>query len=481
MWTDYSSGGGWDELIGHDGDARPGCSRLMRHLAHLGITELRSRQHAAERSIQDLGITFSVQSKGANVDRSWPFDVVPRVIAIDEWARISRGLVQRLVALNLLIGDLYGEQRIVRDGVFPTWLLETSSNFRPQCVGVKPPLGIWAHVCGSDLVRGSDGTMYVLEDNLRVPSGVSYMIENRQLTKRVFGELFRDLDILPVDNYPNHLFDLLTTLSPRPGQQPVIAVLTPGIYNAAYFEHSFLARGMGVHLVEGSDLFVDDDCVYLNTITGRTRVDVIYRRIDDLYLDPEAFRPDSLIGVPGLMRSWRAGKVAIVNAPGAGVADDKAVYAFLPQVIRYYLGEEPLIENVPTFLCADDSARRHVLANLANLVVKPTNEAGGYGVIVGSQATAAELDECRRRVEADPRNWIAQPIVELSTVPTLCDGMLVSRHVDLRPFILSGVGSEVTPGGLTRVALQEGSLVVNSSQGGGSKDTWIVDPSVSLP
>jgi uncharacterized circularly permuted ATP-grasp superfamily protein len=329
-------------------------------------------------------------------------------------------------------------------------------------------------------VRDTDGTFYVLEDNLRVPSGVSYMLENRQVTKRVFADLFRNLDIHPVDSYPNKLYELLASLSPRPGDTPCIAVLTPGVYNSAYFEHAFLAQQMGAHLVEGIDLHVgDDDCVYLHTIDGLARVDVIYRRVDDLFLDPECFRPDSALGVPGLMRAWRAGNVGLANAPGSGVADDKAVYAYVPALIRYYLGEEPKIANVPTFLCNDDTQRQHVLANLDRLVVKPANESGGYGVFVGSRASEAEKEEVRARVEADPRNYVAQPIVTLSTSPTLCDGDIVPRHLDLRPFILSGERPYVTQGGLTRVALIEGSLVVNSSQGGGSKDTWVLDPTVT--
>jgi uncharacterized circularly permuted ATP-grasp superfamily protein len=321
--------------------------------------------------------------------------------------------------------------------------------------------------------------MYVLEDNLRVPSGVSYMLENRQITKRVFADLFRNLDIHPVDSYPNRLQELLASLSPRKAETPTVAVLTPGIFNSAYFEHAFLAQQMGAQLVEGSDLYVDeDDCVQMRTVGGPVQVDVIYRRVDDLFLDPEVFRSDSTLGVAGLMRAWRAGNVAVVNAPGAGVADDKAVYAYVPDIIRYYLGEDPKIENVPTFVCYDPVQRNHVMTNLDSLVVKPANESGGYGVFIGTMATEAEKDEVRRRVQSDPRNYIAQPILNLSTAPTLIDGKVVPRHLDLRPFILSGDRPYVTQGGLTRVALREGSLVVNSSQGGGSKDTWILDPTV---
>jgi uncharacterized circularly permuted ATP-grasp superfamily protein len=426
-----------------------------------------------------MGISFAVYTDNGNIDRAWPFDAIPRVISTHEWSRTTAGLTQRLQALNLFIDDLYGPAKVVADGVFPAELLADSANFRAECVGAHPPKGTWAHICGSDLVRDSDSTMYVLEDNLRVPSGVAYMIENRHVTKRVFADLFRHLDIHPVDEYPTRLRDLLASLSPRPDDAPVVALLTPGIYNSAYFEHAFLAQQMGAHLVEGADLVVDDDdIVYMHTVGGKVRVDVIYRRIDDLYLDPEVFRADSTIGVAGVMRAWRAGNVAIANAPGAGVADDKVVYAFVPELIRYYLGEDPLIPNVETYVCNNDLHRSHVLANLEQMVVKPANESGGYGIYVGSAATKAETDEIRHRVLADPRNYVAQPILRLSTAPTISNGRIAPRHVDLRPFILSGDRPYVTNGGLTRVALTEGSLVVNSSQGGGSKDTWIVDPDV---
>jgi uncharacterized circularly permuted ATP-grasp superfamily protein len=341
---------------------------------------------------------------------------------------------------------------------------------------VRPPLDVWAHICGSDLVRDLDGRLYVLEDNLRVPSGVSYMLENRLVMKRVFPELFEDVSILPVDGYPTRLFDTLASLSPRPADYPTVVVMTPGIYNSAYFEHSYLAQQMGVELVVGSDLLVqDDDCVYLRTVGGLERVDVIYRRIDDLFLDPETFRADSQLGVPGLMRAWRKGHVAIANAPGAGVADDKVVYAFVPEMIRYYLDEKPVLPNVETYLCMDEKQRGYVLANLDKLVVKPANESGGYGMLIGPASSRAEREKFAGLIQKDPRNYIAQPTLSLSTAPTLCDGTVEPRHIDLRPFILSGETSHVTRGGLTRVALKKGSLVVNSSQGGGSKDTWVVE------
>ncbi len=479
-WTDYASPGCWDEML-VDGAARPGCEGVVDLLATLG-PGLVERQRAAELTVAAMGITFTVYTEAGNIDRVWPFDVIPRVISTQEWDKTSEGLIQRLHAMNLFIDDLYGAGKVIADGVLPVELLADSVNFRPQCVGVNPPRGLWAHICGSDLVRDADGTLYVLEDNLRVPSGASYMLENRQITKRVFADLFRDLDIHPVDSYPNRLHHQLSSLSPRPGNQPVIAVLTPGIFNSAYFEHAYLAQQLGAHLVEGVDLVVDDDDIlHMRTVAGLVRVDVVYRRVDDLFLDPEVFGPTSVLGVPGLMRAWRAGNVAIANSPGAGVADDKAIYAYVPELIRYYLGEEAKIPNVPTFLCADEKQRQHVLTHLEEMVVKPTNESGGYGVFIGPHSTAAERDDVRRLILADPRNHVGQPTLQLSTAPTLSPDGVVPRHVDLRPFILSGEQPYVTQGGLTRVALTEGSLVVNSSQGGGSKDTWVVDPTVIGP
>ena len=468
--------GMWDELVDGDGVPRSASTKLVQLLGDLGLAELQQRQDLAELDILAMGITFTVYNDGRGIDRAWPFDIIPRVIAASEWRRVERGLVQRLTALNRFIDDLYHDRRIVADGVFPAELLEHSVNLRPQCMGISPPHGVWAHISGSDLVRDADGTMYVLEDNLRVPSGVSYVLENRAVSKRAFADLFAQQSILPVDAYTDELKRMLSSLSPDGAADPTIAVLTPGIYNSAYFEHSFLAQRMGAALVEGADLIVGgDDGVYMRTIDGLERVHVVYRRVDDLFLDPEAFNPDSMLGVPGLMRAWRAGTVGIANAPGAGVADDKVVYAWVPDIIRYYLGEEPLLPNVPTYRCLYDDERQHVIDNIGDLVVKPANESGGYGLVIGNRASRTELDEAITRIEADPRNWVAQPILSLSTAPTLCDGQIEPRHVDLRPFILSGATSYVTAGGLTRVALRRGSLVVNSSQGGGSKDTWIVD------
>ena len=462
-------------MITGAGRPRAHARQVTDHLSALSARQLGRRQDAAERAIVELGITFTVYSEGQNIDRAWPFDIIPRTVSAREWARVQQGLQQRLTALNLFIDDVYNEQRIIRDGRFPAELIETSENYLPQCAGVHPPFGAWANICGSDLVRDADGTVYVLEDNLRVPSGVSYMLENRIVTKQVFPELFEQARILPVDDYPSQLFDTLASLSPRPLDYPMVVVMTPGIYNSAYFEHAYLAQAMGVPLVEGGDLMVgDDECLYMRTIAGLEQVDVVYRRVNDTYMDPEAFVPDSMLGVPGLMRAWRAGKVAIANAPGSGVADDKLVYAYVPDIIRYYLDEEPRLPNVPTMACVREDDLKRVLADLANLVVKPVNESGGYGMLIGPAASKKEIARFRRLVKKHPRNYVAQPVLNLSTSPTLIDGRLAPRHLDLRPFTLQGERQAVTAGGLTRVALKEGSLIVNSSQGGGSKDTWIV-------
>ncbi|MDD2686582.1 MAG: circularly permuted type 2 ATP-grasp protein [Gallionella sp.] len=474
--TEYATHTAHDELLNRELLPRAAAQPLFDYLSTLNESELAARCEAVDATIMAMGITFTVYSDSGNIDRAWPFDPIPRVMARKEWELIQAGLKQRLRALNLFINDLYNEQRIIKDGIFPAEVLEGSGNFRPQCQGISPRFGVWAHICGTDLVRDRDGTVYVLEDNLRVPSGVSYMLENRQIMKRIFPEVFRTTNILPIDDYPTQLYQTLAALSPRPGEQPVIAVLTPGIYNSAYFEHSYLAQQMGAYLVEGSDLVVsDDDVVYMKSITGLQRVDVIYRRIDDAFLDPEVFNPDSQLGVRGLMRAWRKGNVGIANAPGAGVADDKVVYAFVPQIIKYYLNEEPLLANVPSYLCMYEDQREYVLANLDKLVVKPANESGGYGMLIGPRATAEERAQFAELIRANPRNYMAQPTLDISTAPTLVDGQLAPRHLDLRPFVLQSDKLYATTGGLTRVALRKGSLVVNSSQGGGSKDTWIVE------
>ena len=474
---DYNSGVFYDELIDSSGSARTSSQQLLKYLSSLPKEELEKRKLMAESTIQEMGISFTVYTEEGNIDRAWPFDIIPRTISVKTWRVAEAGLKQRLTALNRFIDDLYHDQNCIKDGIIPEHIIKESKNFRPECVGVSPPFGVWAHICGTDLVRADDGEFYVLEDNLRVPSGVSYMLENRAITKRVLPELFENDDILPIDSYTSQLFETLSALSPRKIETPEIVVLTPGIYNSAYFEHAFLAQQMGVELVEGDDLYVaSDDCVYMKTIYGPERVDVIYRRIDDMFLDPEAFNPDSMLGVKGLMRAWKAGNVALANAPGAGVADDKVVYAYVPELIRYYLDEEPILKNVETFLCDDETQREYVLANLDKLVVKPANESGGYGMLVGPHSTKDEQDLFAKLITENPRNYIAQPTLKLSTAPILTeDGVIEPRHLDLRPFILQSNQTYVTTGGLTRVAMKKGSLVVNSSQGGGSKDTWIVE------
>lgn len=473
---EYASIQAYDELLDQHLRPRAVAKPLFDYLNTLDAQELEARRQAVEATIMAMGITFTIYSDAGNIDRAWPFDVVPRVMSRREWEPIQAGLKQRLTALNLFINDLYNEQKIVKDGVFPLEVLAGSVNFRPQCVGVTPRFGAWAHICGTDLVRDSDGTMYVLEDNLRVPSGVSYMLENRQIMKRTFPELFRTSAIMPVDDYPTQLYNTLAALSPRNGEPPVIVVLTPGIYNSAYFEHSYLAQQMGVYLVEGSDLMVDEnDIVYMKNITGLQRVDVVYRRIDDDFLDPEVFNPNSVLGVRGIMRAWRKGNVAIANAPGAGVADDKVVYTFVPKIIKYYLDQDPILQNVPSYMCMYDDQREYVLKNLDKLVVKPANESGGYGMLIGPRATQEERNQFAALIAGNPRNYMAQPTLNISTAPTIIGGQLAPRHLDLRPFVLQSDKLYATTGGLTRVAMRQGSLVVNSSQGGGSKDTWIVE------
>lgn len=473
---EYASIQAYDELLDKNLVPRDVAKPLLDYLASMDEAELGARKQAVDAAILAMGITFTIYSDAGNIDRAWPFDIVPRIISSKEWDTVQEGLKQRLTALNMFINDLYNDQKIVKDGVFPIEVLNGSKNFRQQCVGITPRFGAWAHICGTDLVRDDDGTMYVLEDNLRIPSGVSYMLENRQIMKRVFPELFQITNIKPVDNYPAMLYKTLAALSPRKNKSPVIVVLTPGIYNSAYFEHSYLAEQMSANLAEGSDLVVDDkDIVYLKTITGLLRVDVVYRRVDDDFIDPEVFNPESVLGVKGLMRAWRKGNVAIANAPGAGVADDKVVYTFVPQIIKYYLDQDPIIQNVPSYLCMYDDQRDYVLKNLDKLVVKPANESGGYGMLIGPRASKKERDQFADLIRANPRNYMAQPTLNISTGPTIINGQLAPRHLDLRPFVLQSDQLHVTMGGLTRVAMRQGSLVVNSSQGGGSKDTWIVE------
>lgn len=477
IWKNYACEDFYDEVMSSPGHARKPAKKMVSYFRSLSEDTVELHRKAAESTIKEMGISFTVYSDQGNIDRAWPFDIVPRTISKAQWDVTAEGLKQRLKALNMFINDIYNDQNIIKDGIVPAYVLEQSENFRQECVGFSPPLGIWAHICGTDLVRDGDGEFYVLEDNLRVPSGVSYMLENRSITKRILPELFEEIKIAPIDDYCTQLFETLIVLSPRDIPNPVVVVLTPGIYNSAYFEHAFLAQNMGCELVEGADLVIkDDDCVYMKTISGLERVDVIYRRIDDLFIDPEVFNKDSQLGVAGLMRAWKAGNVGLANAPGAGVADDKVIYAFVPDIIRYYLKEEPILKNVETYLCYDKEQREYVIDNIEKLVIKPANESGGYGMLVGPHSTKKERDKFIKLINDNPRNYIGQPTLALSTAPAFVGkNQLEARHLDLRPFVLQGKNSYVTMGGLTRVAMKKGSLVVNSSQGGGSKDTWIVE------
>ena len=464
----------YDETFSATGEPRLSCAALADRLESLTDAELTSRQQSAEFLLRDLGITFTVYGHEAGTEKIWPFDLLPRIIDSREWEPIERGLKQRVNALNLFIDDLYNDRKIFRDGVVPEELFAGSGTYCEPMKGFHAPQGAWCHISGVDLVRGGDGQFYVLEDNLRCPSGVSYVLENREILKRTLSGVFDGMHVAPVDDYPERLLDTLLSCAPEGIEDPTAVLLTPGIYNSAYFEHTFLAQKMGIKLVQGSDLTIHNDRVYMCTTKGLQRVDVIYRRIDDNFLDPECFNPDSVLGVKGLMKVYREGNVTIANAPGTGIADDKAVYAYVPDIIKYYTGEDAILSNVPTFLCSDEKQRQHVLANLDQLVIKPVNESGGYGIVMGPQASRSELEEAAELINSNPRNYVAQPMLQLSTVPTLVDGELQPRHVDLRPFVLCGKETYVMPGGLTRVALREGSMIVNSSQGGGSKDTWVV-------
>ena len=470
----YQTGPFFDEMFENGCAPRAAAKALFQLIETMSDGELLRRQQSAERVLLHMGITFNVYGDVAGTERIFPFDLIPRIVAAAEWNWIEQGLKQRIRALNLFIDDIYHDQAILKDGVIPAEIITTASSFREQCVGMDPPGGVWCHVTGTDLVRDRDGQVYVLEDNMRCPSGVSYVLQNRVVMKRTFPQVFESSRIRPVDDYPGRLRDMLESLSPGDVESPRVVVLTPGLHNSAYFEHSFLAQQMGVELVEGRDLVVSDGLVWMSTTKGFERVDVIYRRIDDDFLDPKAFRPDSALGVRGLMDVYRSGRVALVNAPGTGVADDKVIYAYVPRIVKYYLSEDIIIPNVPTFICAEENDLKQVLAHLPELVVKAANESGGYGMLMGPASTKAEQEVFAARIAADPRNYIAQPTLSLSRVPTIVDGVFKGRHVDLRPYILYGKDIFVLPGGLTRVALKEGSLVVNSSQGGGSKDTWVL-------
>lgn len=470
----YDTQGFYDELIAPDGTPREQAVPLINHVNALSSKDLRRRQKAAERALHQQGITFSVYGDKKGTEKIFPFDILPRIVTAKEWEVLEKGLKQRIKALNLFIDDIYHGQKILKDKVVPKDLVVSSDCYLKQCKDLSPPKRIWIHITGTDLVRDKHGGFYVLEDNLRCPSGISYVLQNRAIQKRTLPKAFQAMRTRPVSDYGDHLYETLRHAAPQEVDQPNVIVLTPGIYNSAYYEHSFLAQQMGVPLAQGSDLTIIDDQVMLRTTRGFEKVDVIYRRIDDAFLDPKVFNKDSLLGVPGIMKCFRKGKVALANAPGTGIADDKAIYAYVPQIIKYYLDEDPIIPNVQTFICENEKDRAHVLANLQSLVVKAVNLSGGYGMLIGPVSTAAEREKFAKRIKANPRDYIAQPTLSLSRTPTIIGDRIEGRHVDFRPYILYGESIFVLPGGLTRVALTKGSLVVNSSQGGGSKDTWVL-------
>jgi uncharacterized circularly permuted ATP-grasp superfamily protein len=471
----YRPRDGYDEMFRDDGRPRPRMEMVVQRLQSLAEGDLIRHQKSAESMLRNLGITFAVYGHQDGTEKVWPFDILPRAIEPSEWAIIERGLKQRIGALNLFLDDIYNEQRVLKERVVPEELILSAKTYRASCAGLKPPKGVWCHITGTDLVRDRDGQFYVLEDNLRCPSGVSYVLENREVMKRTFPQAFEGMSISPVEDYPERLLATLQACAPPGVLDPTVVVLTPGIHNSAYFEHSFLAQKMGVELVQGSDLTVVNDQVMMRTTRGLKRIDVIYRRIDDDFLDPGCFRQDSILGVKGLMDVYRRGRVTLANAPATGIADDKAVYAYVPKLIRFYLGEEAILPNVSTHLCDEPRDRQYVLEHLGELVIKPVNESGGYGILMGPQSTAEQRAQFADLIQTNPRNYIAQPMLTLSTAPTLIDDHLEARHVDLRPFVLcSGDDIYVLPGGLTRVALRRGSMIVNSSQGGGSKDTWVL-------
>jgi uncharacterized circularly permuted ATP-grasp superfamily protein len=469
----YNTKGFYDEMIDPDGAVRPHYALFNERLLKMDWKKLNFLQYSTDRAQLSLGMTFNVYGDNQGIERILPLDIIPRIISKQDWDYLEKGLKQRIQALNMFIDDIYHDQKIIKDKVIPKELILTSSTFREQCVGLNPSQQIWCHISGIDLIRGADGAFYVLEDNLRCPSGVSYMLENREILKRTFPEIFEKLHVRPVYDYSHHLRDMMESLTPV--SPATIAVLTPGIYNSAYFEHAYLAQQMGAELVEGRDLVVKDDFVYMLTTNGLQRVDVIYRRVDDDFIDPQVFRKDSMLGVPGLFNAYKKGNIVLVNAPGPGVADDKAVYAYIPRLIKYYLGEDMLLPNVKTYICAEEKDLNYVVDHISELVIKQTDASGGYGMLIGPKSTKKEQEEFKKKIKKDPRNYIAQPTINLSRVPTLNEGTIEGRHVDLRPYVLYGKEIEIIPGALTRVALKKDSLVVNSSQGGGSKDTWVLN------
>jgi uncharacterized circularly permuted ATP-grasp superfamily protein len=467
--------GTWDEMC-FDKSIRPQYQQVFNDVSQIANEVLQQKDKLAGELFMNQGITFTVYSDNAGIERIFPFDIIPRILTAAEWDHIQQGITQRLRALNLFLKDVYSQQQIIKDKIIPAELIATCPHYTREVFGVSVPHDLYVHISGIDLIRGQDGTFYILEDNLRTPSGVSYMLENREVTKRIFPGMLADSRVRMINNYPLLLQEILSSLAPQQLANPTVVLLTPGIFNSAYFEHTFLARQMGIPLVEGRDLLVDNHKVYMKTTMGLQQVHVIYRRIDDDFLDPLVFRPDSALGIPGLMSAYRKGNVALANAVGNGVADDKAVYAYVPAMIRYYLNEEPILPNVPTYGLETAEAREYVFKNIENMVIKGTNQSGGYGMVMGNKASETEIEKIKKAIEETPREYIAQPIIKLSTVPCFIDGKLQPRHVDLRPYALCGPnGIKIVPGGLTRVALREGSLVVNSSQGGGSKDTWVVD------
>lgn len=473
-FRNYKTDGFYDELFQDNGLPRKEALPLIEQINNLPQTELKRRQKAAESALLQMGITFSVYGDRQGTEKIFPSDIIPRIIKGKEWDQLEKGLEQRIRALNLFIDDIYNDGKILKDRAIPNELIESADTFLKQCKGFRPPKGIWIHITGTDLIRDHEGTFMVLEDNLRCPSGVSYLLENRAILKKTFPEAFKTMKVRPVADYPDRLLETLEFIAPPHAGSPKVVVLTPGPYNSAYFEHAYLAQQMGVQLVEGRDLLVDDGAVFMRTTKGFEKVDVIYRRIDDDFLDPKVFKKDSMLGVPGLVNVYFNGGVALANAPGTGIADDKAVYAYTPQIIKYYLDEDPIIPIVPTFICDDEKQRMHVLENLDKLVVKAVNLSGGYGMLIGPHSTKAEQSMFADRIKKNPRDYIAQPMISLSRTPVIVEDGIEGRHADCRPYILYGKKVNVIPGGLTRVALRKGSLVVNSSQGGGSKDTWVL-------
>jgi uncharacterized circularly permuted ATP-grasp superfamily protein len=475
FFSDYQVGDFFDEMFAEPGVARPHYSKLLARFKEMDRDEFERKRALAASTFLSQGVTFTVYNDDQGTERIFPFDLLPRIIPGEEWDKIERGLVQRITALNLFLHDIYHAQNILRDGVIPKAIVWEAAHFRPEFMHFDVPRNVYIHICGTDLVRDQEGAYLVLEDNARCPSGVSYVIENRQTMKRTFPSLLSQYRVRPVEDYSQELLNVLRYIAPHAKHEPTIVLLTPGVYNSAYFEHSFLARSMGIEIVEGRDLVAQGSKVFMRTIKGHKQVDVIYRRINDDFLDPQVFRKDSGLGVPGLVEAYRDGNVSLANSIGTGIADDKAVYHFVPKMIRYYLSEDALLPNVPTYLASVKEDLTYILEHMSELVVKAVNESGGYGMLMGPQATKAEREKFKEKVRKNPRNYIAQPVVPLSRAPSFCDDSMQGRHVDLRPFILYGEKVTIVPGGLTRVALREGSLVVNSSQGGGSKDTWVLE------